>query len=77
MYDVKAGHITLADPKESRRTFSAGSFENISHQVQYSAAAYDFKLRALAVLSGMLMGKIKESLDFWIIDRAGGYSAIL
>jgi len=77
LYDVKTDHITVAGPKESRRTFTTGYVENVSHSGQDAAAAYDMKLKILSVLSDTTVDEIKESIDFWITDRAGDCSIML
>ena len=77
MYDVKTDHITVAGLNLSRQTFTTSYVENVSHSGQDAAAAHDMKLKVLAVLSDSTLDEIKESIDFWITDRAGDCNIML
>ena len=77
LYDVKTDHITVAGPSKSRRTFTTGYVENVSHSGKDVAAAYDMKLKVLAVLSDTTVDEVKESIDFWMTDRAGDCNVML
>jgi len=76
LYDVKTDHIAVAGPSKSRRTFTTGYVENVSHS-GHAAAAYDMKLKVLAVLSDTKVDEVKESIDFWMTDRAGDWNVML
>ena len=50
LYDVKADHITIKGPNATRKTMTTGYTENVSHTGADGAAAYELKLKCLAVL---------------------------
>ncbi|ESP01695.1 hypothetical protein LOTGIDRAFT_172448 [Lottia gigantea] len=62
-------HITIAGPTQTRKTFTTGYVENISHSGQDSAPAYEFKLETLATLANTSVEDIKNNIDFWEICR--------
>lgn len=77
MYDVKADHITLAGPDQTRKVFTTGYSENTSHSGVDSAKTYQHKLQCLAVLTDSSVEEILSSIDFWMADRAGDNSVML
>ena len=56
---------------------TTGYVENISHSGRDGAAAYEFKLRCLAILANSSVDEIKSSVDFWMSDRAGDCATLL
>jgi len=77
LFNAKTDHITVAGPNQSRKTFTTGYVENISHSGMDAAAVYDMKLKVLAVLSESTVDEMKEVIDFWITDRAGDCNIML
>lgn len=71
LYDVKTDHITVCGSNQPRETFTTGFSENISHSGVDGARAYETKLKCLAALSNSSVDEMKESIDFWMSDRAG------
>ena len=51
--------------------------ENISHSGKDGAAAYEFKLRCLAILANSPVDEIKNQVDFWMSDRAADCATLL
>ena len=77
LYDVKTDHITVSGPNQPRRILTTGYSENISHKGIDAAQAYTVRLKILAALSDSTVEDIKESVDFWMCDRAGDCAVIL
>ena len=50
---------------------STGNSEHITHSGAGDAAAYELKLKCLAVLTDCDVEYINSSIDFWMSDRAG------
>lgn len=71
LYDVKTGHITVCGSNQPRETFTTGFSKNISHTRVDGARAYETKLKCLAALPNSSVDEMKESIDFWMSDRAG------
>ena len=71
LYDVKADHITISGPDDKCKTLTTGYLEHVSHSGADGAAAYEYKLRCLAILLDTDMEEIKTAVDFWMTDRAG------
>ena len=58
-------------PSMSRKPTTTGYSENITHSGADGTAAYERKLKCLAVLAECDVEYIKRSIDFWMSDRAG------
>ena len=71
-YDVKASHLTLkSKDTEKRDVYTTGYMENASHSPEDAAANIKCTIEMLAILAGCTQDEIKDSLDFWMSDRAG------
>ena len=77
LYDVKTDHITVSGPNQARRILTTGYSENISHTGLDAAQAYTVRLKILAALADSSVEDIKESIDFWMCDRAGDCAVML
>ena len=64
-------HIHFQGPSMSRKTMTTGYSENITHSGADGTAAYERKLKCLAVLADCDVEYIKRSIDFWMSDHAG------
>ena len=51
-YDIKTDHITITGVSQSRKTFTTGYTENISHTGVDGAITYTHKLNCFAILAG-------------------------
>ena len=76
-YHVKADHITLAGPSGEKRSLTTGYTENASHTGKDGAAAYEFKLKCLAILANSTVDELKSEIDFWMTDRAADCEVLL
>ena len=71
-YDVKASHLTLKSKDTGKRdVYTTGYMENASHSPEDAAANIKCTIEMLAILAGCTQDEIKDSLDFWMSDRAG------
>ena len=77
MFDIKADHITIQGPEKKRKVVTLGYTENMSHEGKVAAESYEYKMKCLAVLYNSTVEHIKESIDFWISDRAGDSGTLI
>ena len=77
LYDIKTDHITVKGPNQKRKSFTTGYAENISHSGEDGGAAYEYKLKVLAMLTGSSLEEVMSHIDFWMSDRAGDCGTLL
>jgi len=68
-HDVMADHITIASPNVSRKSMT--TWENVSHGGEAGAAAYELKLKCLAVLAASLWCRSNQK----VISTSGDWQS--